>query len=173
MSRISHQTVSLARGRHRRPEYGVCTMELASMLGEERFSDHPQSVCPVLAAFLRGYNDAVDDRLRNDLFRTAATVVGSRSADRAAREERVGALQEWALEVWRRGRPRVPWKPLFPPDNAFGHVEDIGGYVGRRARRDRAVHELTLARVEDLATGRRPAAADTAAGAAAPAPISA
>jgi hypothetical protein len=132
-------------------------MELASMLGEERFSDHPRKVCPVIAAFLRGYNDAVDDRLRNDLFRTASAVVGSRSTDGALREQRATALQDWALEVWGRGRVRAPWKPLFPPDNAFGHVEDIGGYVGRRARRNREVHELTLRRVEELAQPPAPA----------------
>jgi hypothetical protein len=162
MPSITHQTVSLARGRHRGPQHGVCAMELASMLGEERFSDRPQTVCPVIAAFLRGYNDAVDDRLRNDLFRTAAAVIGSRTPDGAIRDQRAQALQDWALEVWRRGRVRMPWKPLFPPDNAFGHLEDIGGYVGRRARRDRAVHELTLAQVEALAPVPRTAPASAA-----------
>jgi hypothetical protein len=43
-------------------------MELASMLAGEPFSDQPKSVCPVVAAFLRGYNDAVDDETRQDLY---------------------------------------------------------------------------------------------------------
>ena len=65
---VSHQTVRLSPGRHGRPEDGVCVMELASMLAGERFSDRPRSVCPVIAAFLRSYNDQVDDRRRQDLY---------------------------------------------------------------------------------------------------------
>jgi hypothetical protein len=42
-------------------------MELASMLAGERFSDRPRSVSRALAAFLRGYNDLLDDKRRQDL----------------------------------------------------------------------------------------------------------
>ena len=62
-------------------------MELASMLAGERFSDRPRSVCPVIAAFLRTYNDRVDDELRQDLYGFAAEAVGTRG-DRATRRAR-------------------------------------------------------------------------------------
>jgi hypothetical protein len=68
----SHQTIKLSAGRHRGAEHGACVMELASMLADRTFSDHPQSACPVIAAFLRSYNDHVDDRRRQDLYRYAA-----------------------------------------------------------------------------------------------------
>jgi len=45
----NHQTIKLSKGRHRGPEDGACAMELASMLAGEPFSDHPDSVCPVIA----------------------------------------------------------------------------------------------------------------------------
>lgn len=62
-------------------------MELASMLSGERFSDHPRSVCPIIATVLRAYNDTVDDRRRQDLFRCAALAVGT-AADRDVRRAR-------------------------------------------------------------------------------------
>ena len=63
----SHQTVRLAKGKHRSPEDGACVMELASMLAGESFSDHPASVCPAIAGFLRAYNDVIDYRPRQEL----------------------------------------------------------------------------------------------------------
>src|SRR5437764_4983871 len=77
----SHQTIRLGRGKHASPDEGACVMELASMLAGEPFSDHPESVCPVISTFLRSYNDAVDDRRRQDLYAYAARAVGSRGPD--------------------------------------------------------------------------------------------
>jgi hypothetical protein len=70
-------------------------MELASMLAGERFSDHPRSVCPVIAAFLRCYNDRVDDRRRQDLYQYAALAVGTR-ASRATRRARIELCRRFA-----------------------------------------------------------------------------
>jgi len=151
------KTTVLARGRHRSPAHGVCAMELSSMLGEERFTDHPQRVCPVVAAFLRGYNDALPAPLRQELFGLAASVIDSRTADAAVRADRQAALLAWPVEVWAARRWRVPWPPTFAPENAFSDLEEAGAYVARAARRNRAVHERTVALVERLV--RRPGAA--------------
>src|SRR4051795_11979716 len=72
---VSHQTVRLRRGKHASPEKGVCVMELASMLAGEPFSDRPQAVCPVIGAYLRSYNDVVDDDRRQDLYRYASEAI--------------------------------------------------------------------------------------------------
>lgn len=72
MSSATHQSVKLGRGKHTSPEIGACVMELASMLTVEPFTDHPQSVCPAVGSFLRAYNDAIDDRRRQDLYAYAA-----------------------------------------------------------------------------------------------------
>src|SRR4051794_8559268 len=97
MDTISHQNVKLSRGKHRTPEDGACVMELASMLAGERFTDAPQAVCPVIAGFLRAYNDTVDDRRRQDLYGLASQVVGTRGGEVAARQ-RSALLRTWALE---------------------------------------------------------------------------
>ena len=78
MGPVTHQTIRLSKGKHTSKEHGACVMELASMLAGEPFSDHPASVCPVVGSLLRAYNDSIDDTRRQDLYRYAAKVVGSR-----------------------------------------------------------------------------------------------
>src|SRR5258707_15010742 len=77
MTESSHQTVRLRHGRHVSPAQGACVVELASMLAGEPFSDHPETVCPVIAAFLRGYNDRLPDGELDELYPYAALVVGT------------------------------------------------------------------------------------------------
>src|SRR5581483_11954225 len=101
MSSVTHQTIKLSKGKHASPEDGACVMELASMLADEPFSDHPASVCPVIGSFLRAYNDSIDDERRQDLYAVASRAVGSRGSIGVQRE-RAEVLTEWALEMQRR-----------------------------------------------------------------------
>ena len=82
----SHQVVRLSRGRHAALSEGVCAMELASMLADEPFSDRSPSISPTIGAFLRTYNDGVDDDGRQDLYPFAAAVVGTASRRSVERE---------------------------------------------------------------------------------------
>ena len=116
MGVASHQTVRLRQGKHRSPQEGACVMELASMLAGERFSDRPRSVSPVIAAFLRTYNDRLDDARRQDLYPCAAAVVGTRAA-RAVERERA----RMCAELLERGRRRSPLRAkLFGARQAEG-----------------------------------------------------
>ena len=101
MQPVTHQTIKLSGGRHCSPDDGACVMELASMLAGERFSDHPSSVCPVIAALLRLYNDVLDDERRQDLYAYAAKVVGSRAGGEV-RRARVHHVKLWISEHARR-----------------------------------------------------------------------
>ena|SRR5947209_8021345 len=96
----SFQTIRLSRGRHLSPSEGACVMELSSMLADERFTDHPSSVCPVVAMVLRAYNDGVDDDRRQDLYAYAAACVGTR--DRRARAARLRRCEDFFGEHRRR-----------------------------------------------------------------------
>src|SRR4051794_3252337 len=98
MAQVSHQTVRLSRGKHASPDQGVCVMELASMLAGEPFSDSPHCVSPVIGGFLRTYNDGIDDRLRQDLYRFAAEVVDTR-ANAALEQRRASQCIGWAASL--------------------------------------------------------------------------
>jgi hypothetical protein len=92
---VSHQIVELAPGKHSSPEKGACVVELASMLAGERFSDHPRSVCPVIASFMRTLNDDLDDARRRELLPYASMIVGTRGT-RMARARRARLCLSWA-----------------------------------------------------------------------------
>jgi hypothetical protein len=74
-------------------------MELASMLAGEQFGDHPRCVCPVIAGFLRSYNDRVDAGCRLDLYAYASRVVGTR-ADVTTERRRAELCRRWAGEYF-------------------------------------------------------------------------
>jgi hypothetical protein len=86
--------VRLASGAHSSPDEGVCVVELASLIAEEEFSDRPRCVCPVIGAFLRGWNDRAPHSERQRLSPYAARIVGSSAARRVTRERRDICL-EW------------------------------------------------------------------------------
>ena len=56
------------------------------MLAGERFSDRPRCVDPVLAAFMRAFNDRLGHRDRQRLMPYAARAVGTRAGRRRSRE---------------------------------------------------------------------------------------
>jgi hypothetical protein len=108
MTQAAYQTVRLAKGRHESPDRGVCVMELASMLAGDRFTDHPRDVCPVIAGFLRSYNDLLPDGQHGELYAVAARVVGTRSSG-AVRRRRARLLMTWAA----RGKTPPPYRHRF------------------------------------------------------------
>jgi hypothetical protein len=137
MERSSHQTIRLSRGKHDSPRYGACVMELASMLAGEEFSDRPKCVDPVLAAFLRAFNDRLDHGRRQELRPYASAVVGTRGNRRTSRRRRAQCLAYACGR--RRGGALVRLKlfMLIGPAAAV-HLDDgAGEWAAREAiRRD-------------------------------------
>ena len=125
------------------------------MLAGEGFSDRPASVSPVIAAFLRGYNDLVDDRRRQDLIRYASEAVGSAGSESLERA-RGKRLVEWADQRWgQRPRPGVlgslgaRWARRLPPTDP----ESAGIYAIRSIHKgSRRVHGDVLALLDELIT---------------------
>ena len=62
------------------------------MLAGESFTDHPRCVDPVLAAYLRAFNDRLHARHRQRLVPYAALVVGTRGTRADARRRRALCL---------------------------------------------------------------------------------
>jgi hypothetical protein len=153
MSQVSHQTVRLSQGKHRDPDHGACVMELASMLAGEPFSDRPRCVDPVIAGFLRTYNDGIDDRRRQDLYPLAAEVVGTRAVA-GVQAERARMCLGWAQARHGAQRRLLPRRPLLP-DGRLGD-DAAGTLAGRVAvkqacrRRAEGAHEAALRFVREL-----------------------
>ena len=101
---IDIETVVLFRGAHSEPngEFSACVMELSSYIAKEPWSDHPACVSPVLAAFLRSWNDALDDDTRQKLKPYAARVVGT--AGDGKDKQRAWMAVDWLartqLPIW-------------------------------------------------------------------------
>jgi hypothetical protein len=145
MSPASFQTVHLARGRHQSPDQGACVMELASMLADEPFSDHPRSVCPVMAAFLRAYNDGLPDDRRQDLYEYAAKVVGTASGRRVRRARARRCLTWFASEIPAGRRPSRLSLML-----AGWTLGSVGRAAARAARSSVETHRSVLRLLDEL-----------------------
>src|SRR3954451_5152005 len=144
---VSHQTVRLARGRHRSPDQGACAVELASMLGGERFSDRPKCVSRVVAAFLRNYNDHVYDSRRQDLFEYASLAVGTR-ASRRVEVERAQRCLDWL--AWRLGPDDGQVRSLALWPKTAWHREAIAAAAARYAASSRERHEDAMRLLDRL-----------------------
>src|SRR4051812_14475069 len=115
-------------------------MELASMLAHEPFSDRPPSVSPTIGAFLRTYNDGLDDERRQDLYAVAAAVVGS-ARGRGIERRRINACLSFALQhgsglpapraSLAMATPAPPAGAAPPPPGAVGRGGRRGGGGGR------------------------------------------
>lgn len=123
------------------------------MLAGEGFSDHPRSVSRPIASFLRGYNDLVDDRRREDLYRYAAQTVGS-AASPAVEEARAARLLAWADQVWERRASRsvldrLRMRRAYKDRSA--DPEPAGTYAVHAIRRvNDQMHAAVLALVDEL-----------------------
>lgn len=149
MSEPSYQTVRLSKGKHRSPRHGVCVMELASMLAHEPFSDRPRSVCPVIGAFLRAYNDWIDDRRRQDLYVYASSVVDSK-ASKAIERARADLCIEWSRSTHQLPHLRFPlWAGLYRKRH---ECETAAAWAARIASQagDDELHKKALALVDEL-----------------------
>ncbi len=138
---LDQTPVRLTAGGHSSPREGVCVVELASLIAHEEFSDRPQCVCPVIGAFLRGWNDRAPYAERQRLGPYAERIVGSRGDPRVTRERRdiclgwAGAdLSHGAL---RRLRSRVAMRVRIAifcgPGAAVRPNEGVGDYAARVA----------------------------------------
>lgn len=153
---MSHQTVRLSAGGHSHAGAGMCVMELASVLAGEPFSAQPASVCPVIATFMRYYNDLIDDRRRQALIPYAAHVVGTRvDADTEARRARV--CRRWVTSVARPGLRHRPFWTMLGFRRAERNAA-AAAYAALVASASPDYHDRALRLLDEL-IARRPYAA--------------
>ena len=101
----------LRRGNSRDPREGACIMDAISWLEYGTLGDHPACVCPVIAAYGRGINDAMSDVGRQRLKVFIPRLVGT--VDPASEQARAEYLAWQAIRVF---------APLAL--DAAGHIAD-------------------------------------------------
>jgi hypothetical protein len=153
------EIVRLQRGRHRRPQDGVCAMELVAWMAGERHSDHPRSASPVIAAFSRPFNDALAPAHRQRMGPLAARMLGTRGT---VEQEAVRGQMLWdwmiatAVPVWLVAAGR--------PDLAFSIVAGRAGALDAANRALDANGHAYVRPVDDHLTASRVSSALAVAG---------
>lgn len=136
-------------------------MELCSMLAGEEFTDRPATACPVIAGFLRAFNDELGDRHRQTLMNCASLVVDSR--DPLTARARAKRCAELAVELhdarprWRRApfSDRRRWlNELGDRAPAGATLDRLGSELARLLGRRRAGVERGVELVEELVAMR-------------------
>ena len=116
------------------------------MLADEPFTDRPATISPVIGAFLRTYNDGLDDGRRQDLYPLASLIVGT-AAGRAVERERASRCLGFARALGAAlpsGRAAV----------GMGTPEASGSWAALAALRtgpSQEAHERALQFVRELA----------------------
>jgi hypothetical protein len=85
-------------GSHESIADGMCIMEAVAYVAGESWTDSPQCASPVIAAFLRSYNDSVNDEVRQTLKQYIPRLIGTRGDD-ALEERRSLIAADWLVRV--------------------------------------------------------------------------
>ena len=88
-------------GSHSADSGEMCLLEAVAWIAGERWSDHPECVCPTLAAFGRTWNDGLpDDETRTRLLAPfLPRLVGTRSTPKV-QDARAFMAADWAVRVF-------------------------------------------------------------------------
>jgi hypothetical protein len=86
--------LTLAFGGHESWEKGACVMEAVAYVAGEPFSAYPECASPVIGAFLRSWNDDLDDETRQRLKPYIPRLVGTKGTKRQE-EKRAWMATDW------------------------------------------------------------------------------
>jgi hypothetical protein len=90
--------ITLDEGGHQPNDGAYCVMELAAYLAHEPWSDHPACVSPAIAAFLRSWNDTVDNDFRQKLKPYALRVIGT-ATNAGDEQTRAWMATDWLVRT--------------------------------------------------------------------------
>jgi hypothetical protein len=114
-------TITLRSGAHDNFDAGACAMEAAAWIAGEPHSDHPKCVDPVIAAFMRTWNDGiVDDETRTRLLLPLVPLTIGTADGPELQDRRAFAAADWAVRVF-----TPVWLRLIPA--LVGHADTLAG----------------------------------------------
>jgi hypothetical protein len=91
------QKRGLDSGAHRSVEDGMCAMEAFSYIRRIRFTDHPPCVSPVIAGFMRSWNDSLPDAERGILIQLLPKLIDTVNPD--LEQRRAIMCADWLVRV--------------------------------------------------------------------------
>jgi hypothetical protein len=113
--------ITLKHGAHIDRSNGLCVMELVAWVAGETHSDHPECVSPVIAAFLRSWNDSLpDDETRERLLRPLTAKVIGTAADDTTEDRRAWMAIDWLIRSF-----TPPWLRLAKLDAHAVAIESL------------------------------------------------
>jgi hypothetical protein len=137
------QALPLNSGGHDNIDEGMCVMEAVSYVAGEPWSDSPACASPLIAAFLRSWNDSLDDEARNRPL--IPKLVGTRGTE-AVEERRSYLALDWLIRVF---TPK--WLDMVPAlhehAKALRELEAIADTAGAAAAGERVRAAEAAARV--------------------------
>ena len=96
--RLDIDKVQVKSGAHESVEHGLCIMEAVAYIAHEQHSDHPQCVSPVIGAFMRTWNDSMNDEDRQQL-KALIPVVMDTARTPEDEERRAWMATDWLVRV--------------------------------------------------------------------------
>jgi hypothetical protein len=160
---------TLGKGSHPPNQDGeACVMEAVAWVAGEPWSDEPQCASPVIGAFMRSWNDALDGEVRNRLLKPLIPQLVGTRASAAIEEKRNYMALDWLIRVF---TPK--WLDMVPSLHAHAKalrdLEGIADMDGAAAAgvKVRAAWAAAWAAAKDAARDAAGDAAWAAAGAAA------
>lgn len=95
MRRLNLNEITLLKGSHKANGH-FCVMELAAYIAEEPWSDRPACVSPAIGAFLRTWNDSLDDEQRQMLKPYAIACINT-TGTQEQEEQRAWMATDWLV----------------------------------------------------------------------------
>jgi hypothetical protein len=115
---------TLGKGSHPPNQDGeACVMEAVAWVAGEPWSDEPQCASPVIGAFMRSWNDALDGEVRNRLLKPLIPQLVGTRASAAIEEKRNYMALDWLIRVF---TPK--WLDMVPSLHAHAKaLRDLEG----------------------------------------------
>jgi hypothetical protein len=136
-------TLVLHQGGHT-PDSTFCVMEAVAFVSGEKWSDHPKCASVVIGAFLRAWNDGMNDQDRQMLKPLIPRLVGTRGT--AAQELR----RAWMAVDWLARVQAPAWLEMTPSlrghADALHCLDEIDGAKAARAAQPRLAAAWAAAR---------------------------
>src|ERR1700761_4831451 len=96
---LDFETLKLEEGAHSaNDDMRMCVMEAVAFVAGEPWTDSPNCASPGIAAFLRSYNDSVDDETRQSLKQYIPRLVGTRGSEKLE-ERRALIAADWLVRT--------------------------------------------------------------------------